>query len=161
MIVAPRKGEHLYERTQTLPFPLEQVFPFFADPYNLERITPPFLRFQVLSSTTESIAEGTLLDYRLRLRGLPIRWRTNIALWEPPYRFIDEQLRGPYKVWVHEHTFQDLGDQTRMTDRIRYAVPGGALVNRLFVRPDVERIFQYRSENIVAAMEEALLVEAA
>jgi len=161
VIIAPRSGEFLFERRHDIPLPLEQVFDFFSDPHNLERITPPWLRFRVLGSTTESIQEGTELDYALRLHGVPIRWRSRISAWAPPYRFIDEQLRGPYKAWIHEHEFEDLGQETRMTDRVCYAVPGGSLVNRFFVRPDIERIFRYRAEQLLPALREAAAAPAA
>lgn len=121
------------------------VFPFFADVTNLERITPPFLRFRVLTPTPVEIGEGTILDYRLRVHGVPVRWRTLIRSWEPPHRFVDEQIRGPYRRWIHEHRFEEVAGGTRMIDEIDYAAPGGRLVERLFVDRDVERIFSYRA----------------
>ncbi|MBX3315823.1 MAG: SRPBCC family protein [Phycisphaeraceae bacterium] len=131
-----------------LPRSPEDVFPFFADAHNLETITPPFLRFSVLTPAPIHMATGTLIDYRLRLRGVPIRWRTRIAAWEPPHRFIDEQLKGPYRLWHHEHLFMPEDGGTRCVDRVTYAVPGGpgleGLIERGFVRRDVERIFEYR-----------------
>ena len=161
MIVAPRRGESYLEAEQRIPLPIGRVFAFFSDPRNLERITPPWLRFHVERCSTEELREGTLLDYRLRLRGVPLRWRSRIACWEPPYRFIDEQLRGPYKLWVHEHSFRQLGGETLMTDRVRYAVPGGRLVDKLLVRPDLERIFRFRAQALEDALEELRASEAA
>ena len=90
--------------------------------------------------------EGTLIDYALRIRGIPVKWRTRITVWDPPYRFVDEQLRGPYRQWIHEHTFTDEGSTTLMEDTVRYRVYGGALINKLFVQPDVTKIFNSRTE---------------
>ena len=91
-----------------LPRPREEVFPFFADAFNLEAITPPFLRFKVTTEAPIEMQVGALIDYKLRLHGIPITWRTRIAAWEPPYRFVDEQLKGPYSLWRHEHTFEEV-----------------------------------------------------
>ncbi|MFZ5787076.1 MAG: SRPBCC family protein, partial [Acidobacteriota bacterium] len=129
-----------------LPRPREEVFPFFADARNLERITPPWLRFRILTPGPIGMREGALIDYRLRIHGVPVRWRTRIAAWEPPFRFVDEQVRGPYRSWVHEHLFDAVDGGTLCRDRVEYAVPGGAVVARLLVRPDTERIFAYRRE---------------
>jgi ligand-binding SRPBCC domain-containing protein len=138
---------------QWVPQPLEVVFPFYADAGNLERITPPFLRFRVLRSSTPTIGDGTLIDYRLRLRGLPVRWRTLIESWRPPRTFVDRQLRGPYRLWHHTHTFIPSGNGTLVRDRVRYRVPLGALghlvAGRLVAR-DVEGIFAYRREATAA-----------
>lgn len=128
-----------------LPAPPWDVFPFFADAFNLERITPPMLRFRVLTAPPIAMGVGTLLDYRVRLRGIPMRWQSEITAWEPPHRFVDEQRRGPYRLWVHEHTFAAHDGGTVARDAVRYAVPGGGLVQRLFVAPDLRRIFEYRS----------------
>ena len=127
-----------------LPQPLERVFKFFADPRNLERLTPPWLRFEILTPPEMEITRGTLLDYRLRLRGIPLRWQSEIAVWEPPRRFIDRQTKGPYSLWVHEHNFTPDKNGTIIGDRVEYAVPGGALIHKLLVAPDLEKIFQYR-----------------
>lgn len=139
-------------REQRFPLPLAEVFSFFLNPRNLEAITPPFLRFRVLGSSTPRIEDGTIIDYRLRLRGLPIRWRSRIRAWEPPYRFVDEQVRGPYRQWVHEHRFVEDGDETIVIDEVAYDVLGGWIVDRLLVRPDVERIFAYRAEALARAL---------
>ena len=127
-----------------LPRPPDEVFPFFADAGNLERLTPPWLRFEVLTPGPVEMRPGAAIDYRLRLRGAPIRWRSEITAWEPPFRFVDEQRRGPYRLWVHEHRFEERAGRTLASDRVRYAAPGGWLVDRLLVRPDLERIFEYR-----------------
>ena len=131
-----------------LPAPLDEVFAFFADAHNLEALTPPWLRFTVLTPAPIEMKPGARIDYRLRLRGLPLRWQSEITVWEPPRRFVDAQRRGPYRLWHHEHTFAAEGEGTRVGDRVRYAVPGGALVNALFVRRDVEKIFAYRHERL-------------
>lgn len=136
-----------------LPRPRREVFRFFGNATNLEEITPPSLRFEVLTPEPIEMAEGTLLDYKLRLRGVPFRWRTEITAWEPPFRFVDEQLRGPYRLWVHEHTFEEVAGGTRVRDRVRYALPlagwpGAGLVHRFFVRPEVEEIFDYRQKKM-------------
>ena len=135
---------------QRLPIPPEQMFPFFADAHNLERITPPFLRFRVLTPPPIAMVEGTLIEYRLRLHGLPIRWLTRIAVWEPPHRFVDEQLQGPYRLWRHEHTFEpDGAGGTLARDHVEYQIRGGealgSVANRLLVARDLERIFSYRA----------------
>jgi ligand-binding SRPBCC domain-containing protein len=138
---------HVFESSVTLYRPAAEVFAFFADAANLQAITPPWLDFRILTPLPVEMAAGTLLDYRIRLRGVPVRWRTRIAAWEPPVRFVDEQVRGPYVRWWHEHTFQDRGDHVVARDRVEYAVPGWVLapvVHGVFVRREVERIFAYR-----------------
>jgi ligand-binding SRPBCC domain-containing protein len=136
----------LFHTAQDLGAPPSEVFPFFADAFNLARITPAFLRFRVLTPPPIEMRAGALLDYRLRVHGVPIRWRTEITAWDPPRRFVDEQVRGPYRTWVHEHVFLPLdgGRGTRVEDTVRYAATGGRMVERLFVDRDVERIFAYR-----------------
>ena len=91
---------------------------------------------------------GTLIDYRIHVRGIPVKWRTRINEWEPMRRFVDEQIRGPYRRWIHEHSFEETPGGTLVRDRIRYAVLGGALVRRLFVEPDIARIFRYRADQL-------------
>lgn len=135
-------------RQQRFARPLPEVFAFFAEARNLEAITPPWLRFSVLTPAPLTMAAGTLIDYRLCWRGLPLRWRTEISEWQPPLCFIDRQLRGPYRLWVHEHRFLADGDTTLVMDQVRYAVPGGALVNRLVVDRDVTAIFHYRAARL-------------
>ena len=136
-------------RRQTwLPRPLGEVFPFFADATNLETLTPPWLRFRILSPHPIGMGRGTLIHYRLRARGIPFRWRSEITAWEPPRRFVDEQRRGPYRLWVHEHRFTPWGQGTLVTDHVRYAVWGGALVRRLFVARELDRIFDFRQQRL-------------
>jgi len=127
-----------------IPAALDQAWPFFSDARNLERLTPEFLRFRMETPDPIEMGEGTLIDYRLRIRGVPIRWQSEITAWEPPYRFVDEQRRGPYRLWVHEHTFAADGDQTLARDLVHYDHFGGKLVNRILVEPDLRRIFAYR-----------------
>jgi ligand-binding SRPBCC domain-containing protein len=131
-----------------LPRPRAEVFPFFADARNLEAITPGWLRFQVLTPGPLEMRTGLRIDYRLRVHGLPLRWQSEITVWEPPQRFVDEQRRGPYRLWRHEHRFAERDGGTLCADHVRYAVPGGELVYRLFVRRDVERIFEFRRRRL-------------
>lgn len=132
-----------------LPHPRPEVFAFFADAGNLEALTPPWLHFRILTPLPLDMRAGALLDYRIRVHGLPIRWRTEITAWDPPHRFVDKQTRGPYRLWIHEHTFEEDGPgATLVGDHVRYAVPFGALVNRLLVARDVRAIFRYREEKL-------------
>ena len=121
-----------------------EVFPFFADARNLGAITPPWLSFRILTPAPIVMRPGLLIDYEIRLRGLPLRWRTKISEWESPTRFVDEQVTGPYRQWIHEHTFEESDGGTLCRDRVRYSVLGGRLINALFVRRDIERIFEFR-----------------
>lgn len=139
---------HRFEMEQWLPSPRSEVFPFFADAANLQAITPPWLDFRILTPGPIEMRPGVLIDYRISLRGLPLKWRTQICVWEPPFRFVDQQLKGPYRQWIHEHTFEEKDGGTLCRDVVDYAVPGGALVNRFFVRRDVEKIFAYRREQL-------------
>lgn len=139
----------------TIPRSREATFEFFADPRNLEALTPPWLRFRVTAGADGGATfAGQLLEYRLHLHRFPISWRTRIARFDPPHAFVDEQLRGPYAWWRHEHRFEEQGpDATRMHDEVHYRPRGGALlgglVDRLFVRRDVERIFRWRAEELL------------
>ncbi len=133
--------------------PLEEVFPFFARPENLELLTPRSLRFQMLTPGPIPMKEGTLIDYAIRLFGVPFRWTTYIAGFTPPRSFVDIQLRGPYSFWHHTHTFQADGDGTLMTDEVRYAMPCGYLgraVRRMLVKRQLDMIFTYREGKIRA-----------
>lgn len=156
---------------QTVRAPIERVFAFFSDAGNLESITPPIVGFRILTPQPIAMKAGALIDYSIRLHGLPIRWRTRINAWEPPAplgagtgglgdgmargRFVDEQLSGPYRVWIHEHVFEACGPGNAWTfvrDHVRYGVPGGPglerLVERAFIRPRLEQIFHYRKRAI-------------
>jgi ligand-binding SRPBCC domain-containing protein len=129
-----------------LPLPPAELFEFFGDAGNLEALTPPWLSFHIVTPRPIAMCAGTLIDYRLRVHGLPLRWRTRINEWQPPFRFVDEQLRGPYRQWVHEHTFEARDGGTLAKDLVRYAVPFDFLTHRWLVRPDIEKIFRYRTE---------------
>jgi ligand-binding SRPBCC domain-containing protein len=140
---------HTLTMRQWLPPSPEELFPFYADATNLERITPAILRFRVVSPTPVDMREGARIDYRLRLRGVPVGWRTAITWWDPPHGFRDEQLRGPYVLWRHTHTFEPSQGGTMTTDRVQYIVPGGPLaplIHRVAVRDDVQSIFRFRAE---------------
>jgi len=145
---------HVLERVQFLPSPVSDVFPYFADPANLNDLTPPSLHFRIVTPSPIEMRVGALIDYRLRVHGLRVRWRTRITRYDPPHSFVDEQVRGPYSKWVHLHTFEparvDGVEGTRMVDRVEYALPAWSpgfvnrLVHRAFVAPDLNRIFEYR-----------------
>ena len=139
-----KDGFHTVETCLFLPRPLEVVFAFFADAGNLETLTPPWLRFEILTPLPIVMNAGATIDYRLRLHGIALRWQSEITAWRPPHRFVDEQRRGPYRKWIHEHTFTQLDGGSEMRDFVRYAVPGGFLVHQLFVKRDVRQIFEYR-----------------
>ena len=127
-----------------LPQPRAKIFEFFSNPGNLDRLTPAWLNFAILTPASSKMKQGSLLDYRLRIRGIPIRWQSEIAVWEPPHRFVDRQTIGPYSLWVHEHIFEEHDNGTLVGDNVEYAVPGGRIVQKFLVAPDIERIFHYR-----------------
>jgi ligand-binding SRPBCC domain-containing protein len=133
-----------------LPKPREEIFSFFGGAHNLEIITPPWLRFEILTQAPIEMLPGTIINYRISLHGIQLRWRTKIVIWEPPNRFIDVQIKGPYQQWHHEHIFESQDNGTLCRDCVRYAVPGGPLVDRLLVRGDVEKIFAFRREKLLA-----------
>ena len=147
---------HVLQREQHLAAEPERVFPFFAEARNLEAITPPLLRFRVLTPDPVEMRAGTFLQYRLRLHGVPVGWDTIIQAWEPPHRFVDVQVRGPYALWHHTHTFAPApGGGTLMRDEVRYAIgfgPLGELAHRLLVRRDLEAIFAFRAERVPALL---------
>jgi len=147
---------HTLEREQRLARPPDEVFAFFADARNLEAITPPMLRFRVLTPDPIEMRAGTFLRYRLRLHGVPIGWDTEIAEWEPPRRFVDVQRRGPYALWHHTHTFAPDGDgRTVMRDVVRYAIgfgPLGGLAHAVVVRRDLARIFDFRAQAVASLL---------
>ena len=132
-----------FETDLWLPAPRDTVFAFFANAGNLEQITPSWLRFEVTSRQPITMARGTLIDYRLRIRGLPVRWRAEITVWDPPHGFVDEQRRGPYRRWIHTHTFREERGGTRIGDQVDFSAPGGRLVDHLVLH-DVRRIFEFR-----------------
>ena len=129
-----------------LPLPPAELFPFFADAGNLDAITPPWLNFHIVTPRPIEMRPGALIDYQLRVRGLPLRWRTLIKEWQPPFRFVDEQLRGPYRQWLHTHTFEARDGGTLARDVVHYAVPFDFIAHPLFVRRDIENIFSFRQQ---------------
>jgi len=132
-----------FETDLWLPARRDDVFAFFADAANLESITPPWLRFHLDTPMPLTMARGALIDYRLRVHGIPLRWRAEITVWDPPHRFVDEQRHGPYRRWVHMHTFIEERGGTRVSDEVDFEAPGGTLLGRLVLR-DIGRIFEYR-----------------
>jgi len=133
---------------QWISRPLREVFPFFADPRNLEAITPPWLRFELKARGNLEMRRGLKIDYRLRLRGIPFSWQSEITVWDPPVRFVDEQVRGPYRLWRHDHRFEEKDGRTLVRDHVDYAVPGGWLVQKLVVGREVNKIFEFRRRTL-------------
>ena len=136
--------------SQWLPRPIEEVFEFFSHPRNLQAITPEMLDFRFIEAP-EEVRAGTRFRYKLRIHGVPINWTTEIVAWEPPKGFVDVQLSGPYKLWHHEHKFETERGGTRMSDVVKYALPFGPvgkLAHWMFVRRDVEGIFEFRSKKM-------------
>lgn len=154
-------AEEVLDQALWLPRPRAEVFPFFADARNLECLTPPWLHFQILTPLPIPMQVGTLIDYRLKVHGVPLRWRTRIEVWDPPECFVDVQVRGPYRLWHHTHRFEAREGGTLCRDRVRYWPRGGAWVNWLFVRRDVERIFAYRARVLRECFEAAPVTAAA
>lgn len=143
---------HRLYRETIIDRPLDEVFAFFSDAYNLEALTPDFLNFKILTPHPIRMHEGTFIDYKIKLFGIPFKWKTRISLWEPGKRFIDEQITGPYALWVHEHTFEQVEGGTRMTDTVHYRSMKGFLdflPHQLFVKQRVEQIFDYRTEALL------------
>jgi len=147
---------HILERRQRVELPIDEAFEFYGDARNLELITPPWLGFEVTTPAPIEMGVGTLIEYRLRLHRVPVRWRTRIEAWDPPHRFIDAQIRGPYSLWEHTHTFEEDGPRaTIIEDRVRYAIPFGplgGLANRLLVQRDLRQIFDYRRDAVAREM---------
>jgi ligand-binding SRPBCC domain-containing protein len=142
---------HTIRREQFVAKPLEEVFRFFSEAGNLQTLTPSYLDFKILTPGPIEMRPGILLDYRLKWHGLPLRWRTKILEWRPPYRFVDVQLKGPYKLWHHTHTFESENGGTRMSDTVNYELPLGPLgevAHALMVGRDVEAIFDFRYQQV-------------
>jgi ligand-binding SRPBCC domain-containing protein len=147
---------HVLSREQRLPGSPSEVFPFFGDAQNLEAITPPWLGFSVITPQPIDMHVGTLIEYRLKLHGVPLRWRTRIAVWDPPVRFVDVQLSGPYRIWHHTHDFEPDGSGgTIIRDTVRYSMPFGALgeiARRAMVTRDLDAIFDFRADAVLASL---------
>ncbi len=149
-------AEHILTRSLTLDLPREEVFRFFADAGNLERITPPELKFHITTKQPIDIKKGTLIDYRLRLRGFPVKWQTVISVWNPPCVFVDEALKSPYKQWIHRHTFTELEiNKTLIEDEVRYRLPFEPFGNLAlwFVRRELSYIFDFRQKAVKAILQ--------
>jgi len=137
------------KHVQLLPLPVEQVFAFFERPENLAKLTPSSLGFEILTPSPIKMCSGALIDYSVRVLGLPVRWTTLITDYDPPHGFVDVQIRGPYSFWHHSHQFEAVEEGAVMTDTVRYVLPFswvGRFVHVLFVRRQLHHIFSYRSE---------------
>lgn len=146
---SPDDGAYCLTSQFRLPVARPKLFEFFSDAFQLEQITPPWLNFRVLTPGPITIKPGTLIDYQLKLRRIPIRWRTEISTWDPPYSFTDRQLKGPYHLWNHHHTFEAKDNETVIHDRVLYRVPGGAIIHRLFVKSELRKIFSFRQSRLM------------
>ena len=147
---------HELKRELWLPRPVAEIFPFFAEAANLEALTPPWLNFRILSPRPIPIRLGTLIDYRIVVHGIPFRWQSEITAWEPPHRVVDEQRRGPYRLWRHEHSFSERDGGTSIGDTVQYAVLFDPIVNRWLVRPDIDGIFDFRTKKMRELFGEAI-----
>lgn len=144
-------AEHMLTRALTLPLPIEEVFEFFSDAVNLERITPPELKFHITTPQPIDIKKGTLIDYRLKLRGIPISWQTEISEWNPPFAFTDQALKSPYKQWIHRHTFtENENGGTDIKDEVRYRLPFEPFgdIMHWYVRKELDYIFDFRQKSV-------------
>ena len=143
-------------REKVIACPLDEVFAFFADARNLEALTPPWLRFEILTPGEIEMRVGSIIQYALRVHCLPVHWTTAITVWNPPFEFVDVQLRGPYVMWHHRHTFESVGNSTRMIDDLNYRLPLGWIgraMHSLMVRRDLKTIFDYREQTIKQLLE--------
>ncbi len=149
-------SEHILKRSLILDLPRKEVFDFFADASNLERITPAELKFHITTPQPINIRQGTLIDYQLKLRGLPLKWKTIISVWNPPFEFVDEALKSPYKQWIHRHTFTELEkNKTLIEDEVKYRLPfepfGDAA--HFFVRRELNYIFDFRQKAVAEILQ--------
>jgi ligand-binding SRPBCC domain-containing protein len=148
---------YILERRQRLELPLQRAFEFYAEARNLAVITPPWMGFEVITPGPIEMRPGALIDYRMKLHGVPLRWRTRIDVWEPPVRFIDVQVRGPYALWEHTHTFEPDGEHAVLIgDRVRYSIPLGPLgqiAHAAFVKRDLKRVFDYRERAVAERLQ--------
>lgn len=146
-------AEFTYSRSLEITLPRNDVFSFFASAENLERITPPELGFTILTPTPIEMKTGTLIDYRISLHGIPMKWRTEITNWDPPFEFTDKQISGPYKQWIHTHRFTELSPaSTLIEDEVRYRLPLEPLgdIAQFFVEREIKNIFDYRQKTVAA-----------
>jgi uncharacterized protein (TIGR01777 family) len=154
-ICAPlRTGEEIFYSEQFLPQAPDVVFPYFRDAHNLEELTPPTLSFNIEKVSTPEIQQGTIIDYRLKIHGVSVKWKTEIDEWKPPFKFVDNQIKGPYSLWHHTHEFKAYCGGTLMTDRVRYRLPMGSLgwlFGSPFVKKEVQGIFNFRRQKITSA----------
>ncbi len=149
-------AEYILKRELTIDLPRAEVFDFFANAGNLERITPQELNFHIITPQPIDIRKGALIDYRLKLRGLPVTWRTEISVWEPPFRFVDQQLKGPYKQWIHTHTFTEIDPGTTLIeDEVRYRLPMEPLgdIAHFMVRRELDYIFDFRQKAVAEILQ--------
>jgi len=138
-----------------VPNPLPVVFAFFSRAENLQQITPPWMQFRILTPPPIDMKQGATIAYALRVRGIPVRWLTEITYWNPPFEFIDDQAKGPYKFWRHTHRFSEVAGGTLIVDMVEYALPLGVigrLVHRLQVAQDIAKIFDYRAKRVQALL---------
>lgn len=145
------EAHYVLKREAMVACPLRQVFDFFSRAENLEALTPPWLHFQIVTPRPITMKRGATIAYQLRVRGIPVRWLTEIELWRPPCEFVDVQRKGPYRLWHHTHRFEECEGGTRIVDIVRYALPFGPvgrLVHRLRVRDDLAKIFDYRQRRV-------------
>jgi len=142
-------SEFINEQEQSIDKPIDEVFAFLADARNLALLIPDWVSFCMVTPGPIGMAPGIHIDYAVRLHGIPFAWQSEITVWEPPHRFVDEQRKGPYRWWIHMHTFEEAhAGQTIVRDVVRYGVPGGRVVNKLLVAPDLGRIFSHRRRQL-------------
>jgi len=142
---------YIFESKLVIDKPIYEVFEFFCKAENLQKLTPPTLNFKILTELPIEMKKGSRIDNRIKLYGVPVKWKTEITKWDPPFEFEDTQLKGPYKLWKHRHIFKDLGDKTEMTDIVEYnpkGFPFNTILDKLIVKKEIEKIFNYRTEKI-------------
>jgi hypothetical protein len=142
---------HIYQQVTYINRPIYEVFDFFSKAENLNKLTPPILDFKILTPMPIKMGTGTLIDYKIKLNGISFFWKTKITAWENNKRFEDTQIKGPYKIWIHEHLFEEIGGQVKMTDTVQYQSPGWILeplINKLYIRRKVEEIFSFRNQEL-------------
>lgn len=148
--------KYLFKNELVINKPINTVFSFFSRAENLNTITPPWLNFKILTPEPIMMKAGTLIEYRLRIHRFPASWKSEITEWNPPYKFTDSQIKGPYRLWVHEHIFNEEAGGTRIIDRVQYAVPGwflAPIIHELVVRNDIQTIFNYRNRKLFEIFE--------